>query len=386
MLWERYVIPGILPEEVPLRSSTQPKPSACSGGADGLLFFLQSSGQNLHACPVLPTVDILMPVRNAAATLAEALDSVAAQAGVDWRLIAVDDHSTDDSRSLLAGFRDRFPRTVIVGSEGRGLVAALTTGLKLASAPVIARMDADDLMTPNRLARQTAWLAGHPEVGVVACRAAYEGRGRGFARYVQWSNRLQTHDEIFRDRFIESPVIHPTVCFRREVVARHGGYAEGDFPEDYELWLRWLAAGVRFAKLPDVLLTWRDHPDRLTRTEARYRAEAFYRIKCRYLADWLRPRLGDTGGVWLWGAGYATRRRFRNLWEEGIPLRGWIDIDPAKIGRRFRGTRVIAPESLAPATGDVVIAGVGSRGAREIISAWLEARGFRAGEHYICAA
>ena len=67
--------------------------------------------------------------------------------------------------------------------------------------------------------------------------------------------------------------------FRRELVARHGGYRAGDFPEDYELWLRWLDAGVRMAKVPRPLLTWHDSTGRLSRTDARYDPEAFFRLK-----------------------------------------------------------------------------------------------------------
>ena len=105
-----------------------------------------------------------------------------------------------------------------------------------------------------------------------------------------WTNGLLTHEEIALARFVESPLAHPSVMFRRSLVERWGGYAEGAFPEDYELWLRWLDAGVRMEKLADPLLIWNDSPTRLSRRDPRYAAEAFYRVKARYLARWLAPQ------------------------------------------------------------------------------------------------
>jgi hypothetical protein len=83
--------------------------------------------------------------------------------------------------------------------------------------------------------------------------------------------------------FVEASVAHPSVMFRRELLEKYGGYRDGPFPQDYELWLRWLEAGVRFGKVDAELLTWNDPPQRLWRTDTRYSVEAFYAIMCRHL-------------------------------------------------------------------------------------------------------
>src|SRR6185436_16591977 len=104
-------------------------------------------------------------------------------------------------------------------------------------------------------------------IGLVGCLVEFGGdrsASEGYALHVDWINALTTPDEIALNRFVESPLAHPSVMFRRELVEKHGGYRAGDFPEDYELWLRWMEAGARMGKVPRVLLTWQDGPGRLS--------------------------------------------------------------------------------------------------------------------------
>lgn len=331
-------------------------------------------------------MDILMPVRNAAATLPACLDSLEAQTFRDFRLVAIDDGSRDESRDRLEAFARRHPSTLVLTSGGHGLVAALTLGLGRCTAPLVARMDADDTMAPSRLELQAAYLNAHPATGLVACRVESSGARGGFAAYLQWSNALLADSDIRRERFIESPVVHPSVCFRREIAVRHGGYRSGDFPEDYDLWLRWLDAGVRFAKLPESLLRWPDRPGRLTRTDPRYRPEAFFAAKGPWLVRWLERHSPQDRRAWIWGAGLPTRRRVRLLAEAGLDIQGFIDIDPRKIGRTTRDGPILAPEALPQPRDAFVLAAVGTRGARNIIRGRLAARGFREGRSFLCVA
>lgn len=331
-------------------------------------------------------IDVLLPVRDAAATLPACLNSIAAQTQRAFRLIAVDDGSVDASREILDAAARTDSRVVVINADGRGIVAALNTGLRHATAPLVARMDADDVMHPERLAKQAALLHDRPDLGAVGCLVNEAGLAGGFAHYLAWSNALVTPDAIAQARFIESPLVHPTLCFRRAVVEQHGGYRDGDFPEDYELWLRWMDAGVRFAKIAEPLLHWTDHPARLTRTDPRYSVEAFYRIKLMYLARWLLRHNPHRERVWIWGAGPLTRKRLRTLIEHGIRIEGWIDIDPDKIGRMTPDGPVFGPTDLPPPDACFVLTAVGSRGAREQITAHLHSRGFEESRHFLCVA
>ncbi|HEX6993416.1 MAG TPA: glycosyltransferase [Gammaproteobacteria bacterium] len=336
-----------------------------------------------------PLVSVVMPAFDAATTIGRAVRSVLAQTLRDFELIVVDDGSTDATAAEARAAANGDPRVRVLALPHGGIVRALNAGIAAARGALIARMDADDEMRPRRLEAQVELLARRPDVGVVGCLVEFGGDrddAPGYALHVDWLNSLREPDEIALYRFVEAPLAHPSVTFRRVLVDRHGGYVESDEPEDYELWLRWMDAGVRFAKVPEVLLRWNDSPTRMSRTSARYAREAFYACKSRYLARFVRRHLGPRRGVWLWGAGRKTRKRFAALERAGIELAGYIDIDAAKIGRRIAGRPVRSPGDLPPPDEAFVIGGVGVRGAREEIRARLEARGFRLGTDYVPAA
>lgn len=330
-----------------------------------------------------------MPVRNAAGTLLRALDSLTGQVLPDWELIAIDDGSVDGTGSLLRLQAAADPRIRVLAPGRVGLVAALNAGLAAARAGLIARMDADDEMHFGRLDMQVAQLRAQPDLGLVGCLVEFGGDRRanaGYALHVEWLNALVTPDEIALNRFVESPLAHPSVIFRRELVAKHGGYAAGDFPEDYELWLRWLDAGVRMAKVPRALLTWHDTPARLSRTDPRYAPEAFYRLKAKWIARWLQREVDPKRAIFVWGAGRPTRLRAKHLRAHGVSIAGYVDIDPAKVGRTIEGVPVINPAGLPEPSTAFVLGYVGSRGARALIREALGRAGWGEGRDFLMCA
>ncbi len=337
-----------------------------------------------------PPVAVLLPIHNAAATLAEALESLAAQTFTDFTILAVDDGSTDATRDILAAWQRREPRLRVLTRPHQGIVAALQAGLEACRAPLIARMDADDRAHPQRLAVQVAFLRAHPEVALVGARARLHPagfQGGGMQAYLDWQNRLLTDADIRREIFIESPFVHPTVVFRREAVLAVGGYRDGPWLEDYDLWLRLYLAGARFAKVPDVLLDWRDHPHRVTRSDSRASLENLLRLKARYLA---RGPLRDRDAVIVWGAGMAGRRLSKHLLREGVPLTAFVDIDPRKIGRTRRGKPIHPAEALpdlwAQHQRPAVVVAVGARHAKALIRPRLVAWGLTEGRDWWFAA
>ena len=216
-----------------------------------------------------------MPAFNAAPTLARCLESIQNQTWEDWEMVVADDGSSDETPRLLASVARREPRLRVISLPRAGIVPALNAALALARGRFIARMDADDESHPERLSTQIRWLEENPGWGVVGSLVEFGGnrlQAGGYALHVDWLNELVTPEEIALNRFIESPFAHPSVMFRRELVQRHGAYRDGNFPEDYELWLRWQEAGVQMGKVPRALLTWHDPPGRLSRTDGRYDA------------------------------------------------------------------------------------------------------------------
>lgn len=330
-----------------------------------------------------PRVSILLPFRDAAVTLGAALDSLAAQTLTDWEGLLIDDGSTDASAAVAraAAAGDRRWRLLRAGG---GLVDALNRGLAAARAPLVARMDADDLALPERLARQVALLDGDPSLTVAGCLVeAFPDTEvtDGMRRYVTWLNGLTTPQAIRDALFVESPIAHPSAVLRRDALRAAGGWRDGDFPEDYDLWLRLLLDGGRAAKVPAVLLRWRESPGRLSRTDARYHRRRFLAAKLAHLPRVLAPGRA----VQIWGAGPTGRSWARALAARGYPVRRFYDIAPRRWERQIDGVPVLRPAAPDPADG-FLLAAVGTPGAREWIESWFAQHGLRRWEHFLAVA
>lgn len=344
----------------------------------------------------VPRVSVLLPVRDAGPTVARAIAGLQGQTYVDWELLVVDDGSVDATPGILREAARTDRRVRLLTRRRDGIVAALNAGLAEARGGLVARMDADDEVHPERLAEQVAFLdapANH-DLGVAGCLVEHGGDPSvtaGYALHVAWLNSLVTADEIALNRFVESPLAHPSVMFRRELVEFHGGYRDGPFPEDYELWLRWLDAGVRMAKVPRVLLRWNDPPERASRTDPRYSPEAFFATKAPWIARWLRRHgrgTGDKRSLLVWGAGRPTRKRAERLSAEGVSIAGYVDIDSRKATTAIGGTGkpVLLADELPPPSEAFVLGYVSSRGARALVRAALTGRGYAEGRDFLMCA
>lgn len=333
---------------------------------------------------IKPLISVLLPIHNASATLPACLQSLTRQTFTDYEVLAIDDGSSDESSAIIAAAAARDARIVPINAGRIGLPAALNLGLTLARAPIIARMDADDVMHPDRLARQYHALQEHPPLALVASRVvAFPAREvrAGLREYLRWQNRVVTQEHIAAEIYVEAPFVHPSVMFRRAVVQELGGYTDQSWPEDYELWLRMHAAGVQMQKLPDNLLAWREHPTRATRMDPRYARESFDALRAVYLAR--DPRLHSGRPLVYWGAGRVTRQRARRLIEQGFPPVAWIDIDPAKIGQTIWGAPVHEPAWLERQPRPFVLVYVTNHGARDLIAGWLGEMGYQPGRDYL---
>ena len=320
-----------------------------------------------------PAVSVLLPVRDGASYLAAALDSIRRQTFFNWELIAIDDHSGDETPGILTEYAALDPRIRVITSPGTGIVSALNSGLSACRAPLVARMDCDDISHPHRLERQYRLLTSEPQVGLVSCGFRHfprEDLRIGMLAYETWQNGLVTHDLILRDLFVESPFVHPSVMFRKSLAEQVGGYRECGWTEDYDLWLRLAAAGVIFARIPDVLFFWRDRSDRLTRTNPAYTIHAFRACKAHYLKSGFLAGINE---VTLIGAGIEGRAWRQALAAVGIRVIRWIDADPRKQGRLLHGAPVMPPDTDELA-GRMLVT-VGTRNARSGLRNWLMERG-----------
>lgn len=332
-----------------------------------------------------PPVSVLLPVRDAVETVDAALESVRAQTDPDFEVVVVDDGSSDGTSERLAEHAANDPRVRVLRREGAGdLIAALELGRRAARGALLLRMDADDLAEPTRLERCRALLDADPRLGVASClvRSFPDDEVReGRRRYDAWLNALVDHEAMARERFVESPVAHPSVLMRADAVEAVGGYRDPAGPEDYDLWLRLFAAGHRFAKVPEVLLRWREGPARASRRDARYGPEGMSRVRAAALAVELRGRPAA-----IVGAGTAGRRLARHLLAEGARVSCFLEVDPKKVGRAPHGVPVLAHEEGLRRRGDaVVVSAVNAWGARERVRELLTGEGLVEGLEFFLA-
>jgi len=334
----------------------------------------------------VPRLSVLLPARDAERTLRAAAVSILRQTFRDLRLVAVDDGSRDQSGDILHRLAERDPRVEVVRGPGEGIAGALRRGLERCDSQVVARMDADDVAHPRRLERQLAALEADSSLAAVGCRVRlFPGQAvaAGMRRYAAWLNGLVSPELVERDLLVEAPLVHPAAAIRRDALVGAGGWREGDFPEDYDLWLRLSAAGGRLTNVPEVLLDWRESERRLTRTDKRYALSRHVALKAAWLA---KGPLAGKGEVALWGAGETGRSFARALAEHGIRVALFLDVDPQKVGRRIAGAPVFPFAEAGRARGLPLLVAVGAAGARDLIRAELARQGFEELRHYRCVA
>jgi glycosyltransferase involved in cell wall biosynthesis len=331
---------------------------------------------------MMPKVTILLPFYNAEKTLGRAIESVIQQTYRNFELILIDNNSNDQSAEMARKFCSMDERCNLIHEEKQGVVHAFKKGIRLADGQFIARMDADDESFPDRLMRQITYLRENGNCDVVAGLAEYKAHKpetEGFQRYVIWSNQIQSHDEIRMNIFIESPIINPTVMWRKSVSDTYGAYEDGDFPEDYELWLRWMSEEVKFHKLNFPVIKWYDSDQRLTRTDPRYSDEAFFTIKTLYLAKWLKQHNPFHPKVVVWGASKISRKRADLLLSHGIDIAAYIDISM----KRQVGKKIIFHENLPPSEEIFVLVYLKEESMRHKTVQFLNARNFVEGVNYL---
>lgn len=221
-----------------------------------------------------PLVSVLMPVYNAEKHLKEAMDSILLQTYHHLEVVIVNDGSTDGSEALLASYNDSRIR-LLVNPENKGLIYSLNYGLSACKGKYVARMDADDISMPERIAKQVAYMEQHPEIGVCGCD------------YTQFNDSeeqsfraLSRHDEILSQMIFNSSVVHPSLMIRRSALQDfdpvfNPGYQHA---EDYELWSK-LILHTRFSAVHQLLFRYRIHASQVTQKHSEQQQLSASRIR-----------------------------------------------------------------------------------------------------------
>lgn len=327
---------------------------------------------------------ILLPAFNAANTITSALASIRHQTDAAWECIVVDDGSSDDTAALVSEAARIDSRIRLVQQPHRGLVATLNEGLRHCRAPLIVRMDADDLMRRDRLAEQAAALDANPTLSAVGCHVRIfprHGLSPRLREYETWLNSLRSADDVTRDAFVECPIAHPSLMMRRGMASL--AYRDAGWPEDYDLVLRALGAGLRIGVVPRRLLMWRDHTGSLSRTSNLYDVERFTACKAHHLAQGFLARHAE---YVLWGYGATGRSLRRALLLHGKSPSHIVEVKRSRIGQRIHAAPVIAIDKLHALRGQPILVSVARAGPRHEIRTAMAAMQFVEGADFVCCA
>ncbi len=297
-------------------------------------------------------ISILMPFKNEAKFLKKTLESILIQDG-DFELIAVDDHSTDDSWDILSGI----DRVKLFKNEGRGTIDALKLAYEKSKGSFITRMDADDLMPEGKLKELQNLLIKNGRGTVATGRVKYfsdNDLGNGFLNYANWLNGLCDKGDHFDHIFKECVIASPNWMMFKEDFDNIGGFNDSIYPEDYHLVFKMWEGGLKVVSSKNVTHLWRDHPERASRNLEVYRDNKFYDLKLDFF---LKTKGRD---ITLWGAGPSGKSLAQKLISRKIKF-NWVTENKNKIGKFIYGVEV---NSLKNINGKVLLA-VTQKGAKE---------------------
>jgi len=324
-----------------------------------------------------------MPVRAYSEYTIDAVNSVLTQTHSNIELVIVGQNDIDQLLPKLP--KDK--RIKGISRSSAGIVAALNSGLQHCTGEYIARMDDDDICSPTRLETQLLFAQQNPDIDLIGARVRFFNNkqtiGAGNTRYEQWLNSLGKPDDINHACFIESPIPHPTFFAHKQVWQKLEGYRDEPWPEDYDFVLRAWLHGFSMGKPVPVLLEWREHANRLTRTDSRYSKEAFIRAKVWAL---MQPEscINTDRGIWICGTGRNARYWHDALNEHRATILGFVELDDAPEKTKKRHLPVITYKKLLHTwTDELVVTAVSNDAARRHLLEWFCDNGRISGQDFL---
>ncbi len=219
-----------------------------------------------------PRFCVVMPALDAAATIGEAAGSVLAQTWTGWELVIVDDGSKDATRAVAERCAAGDSRITVLHQRNAGPAAARNAGARAGTAPFLLRLDADDVLLPACLATYAAFIDGHPGYDIYSCSAEVFTAAGVLSPYYEGERARHVMEFTLEQMLERNVILGPAAVCTRAVFERVGGMREGVYVEDYDFWLRALAAGARHVFVPRVLVRYRLHPGQMSRDAGRMQA------------------------------------------------------------------------------------------------------------------
>jgi glycosyltransferase involved in cell wall biosynthesis len=315
-------------------------------------------------------ISILLPFKNTAEFLPECIQSIIEQSYDDWEILAVNDHSTDNSLDIMLSYAEKESRIKVLINDGHGIIEALRTAYSHSTGTFITRMDSDDIMSPNKLEIMVNSLRHHGEGHVAIGKVKYfskDGVGGGYKSYEKWLNSLTekglNYSEIYKECVIPSPCWMVT----RKDLERAGSFLSDRYPEDYDLAFRFYESDLKCIPCTEILLYWRDYGHRTSRTSEHYAQNYFLDIKLNYFLkldhDTQRPLI-------LWGAGNKGKNLAKNLLDKKIAFT-WVCNNSNKIGLDIYDKKMYHYLEINKLPNAQIIITVANKEAQEFIKDYL---------------
>lgn len=284
-------------------------------------------------------ISILIPFKNTAHFLSECLNSILEQSYQNWEVIAINDHSSDTSKKLVASYALKDSRIKVLDNNGSGIISALQTAYYNAKGEYITRMDSDDIMKPNRLKHMSDSLfkkgKGHIAVGQVRYFSE-RGISDGYSRYEKWLNTLTSKGTNYAEIYKECVIPSPCWLVHREDFDACHAFKPDRYPEDYDLTFRFYEKGLKVIPCNEILHLWRDYDTRTSRTHVHYAQNYFLDIKLHYF---LKLDFNNKRPLVIWGAGFKGKKIAKGLLEKKIVFI-WLCDNPKKIDKEIYGKRL----------------------------------------------
>ncbi len=328
-----------------------------------------------------PKVSILIPFKNTEAYLQECLDSICTQTYRNWEVLAVNDHSTDESERIVSGFVKKDARFKLFQNDGNGIIEALRTAYANSTGLLISRMDSDDIMTNDKLETMVGSLRrhgkGHVAVGIVQYFSD-RGISNGYERYQTWLNGLTANGTNYTEIYKECVIPSPAWMTYREDLDACGAFAPNRYPEDYDLTFRFYEKGLKCIPSDRLVHYWRDYDTRTSRTSEHYAQNYFLDIKLHYF---LKLEYDPSRPLAIWGAGNKGKEIAKGLLARAIYFY-WLCDNPKKIGKDIYGKEMLHYGALGTLTKPQSIITVANTAAQQMIQNYFAEREQRSGSDF----
>lgn len=288
-------------------------------------------------------VSIVISMKNASMWVVETLVSIQNQTYTNWEVIVVDDHSEDHSFSLVKQFSQNDSRIQVSKNNSTGIIPALNQAFNQVRGEYITRMDADDVMPPNRLAQMVDLLQTLPEKSIVTGKICYfsdKNISEGYLKYEKWLNERVEQNDFYQHIYRECIVASPNWMGKTADFRNYNLFENLIYPEDYDLCFHWMKKNFKIYPINEVTLFWREHPLRTSRNSERYQQEAFFKLKLA----WFRRFFTHPTSVGIVGLGVKGKLCAMDLRENNFPFKLY-DLDYEK-KPSFLEQPILSPEQI----------------------------------------